>query len=135
MSQAKASHYDVTTNDPAPKNDASSDFNDTVHDRIEMERFGNPRRLRRSLNAVTVGFFMVIAMTSWAYVLNGASLGLLAAGTGGTIFAYIGTSICYASIVVSMAELASMIPLAGGPYHWVSVLAGRRFVKIRGLKI
>ncbi|KAF7190827.1 putative amino-acid permease PB24D3.02c [Pseudocercospora fuligena] len=130
MTQAKTSHYDVTTNDPAPKNETSSDFNETVHDRIEMERFGNRRRLRRSLNAVTVGSFMVIAMTSWAYVLNGASLGLFAAGTGGTIFVYIGTSVCYASIIVSMAELASMIPLAGGPYHWVSVLAGKRWRRV-----
>ncbi|KAF2173457.1 hypothetical protein M409DRAFT_48433 [Zasmidium cellare ATCC 36951] len=73
---------------------------------------------------------MIIAMSSWAYVLNGASIGLSAAGTGGTITIYICCAVSYTSIVLSMAELSSMIPLAGGPYHWVSVLATTRWRRI-----
>ena len=104
------------------------DYNESPADRLDMERFGSPHRMLRSLNATTVAFFMIIAMSSWAYILNGASLGLLAAGTGGTIAVYIGAAICYSSIVVSMAELASMVPLSGGPYHWISVLSSERYV-------
>ncbi|KAK4497785.1 hypothetical protein PRZ48_010438 [Zasmidium cellare] len=123
MSQAMDTK-DITQHvENSNEKDTASPYNESATDISDMERFGNPRRLRRSLNAVTVAFFMIIAMSSWAYVLNGASLGLSAAGTGGTITIFICCAVAYTSIVLSMAELSSMVPLAGGPYHWVSVLA------------
>lgn len=117
----------LTSMDHNDEKDAASYHVASATDISDMERFGNSRRLRRSLNAVTVTFFMIIATSSWAYVLDGASLGLSAAGTGGTITIYICCAASYTTIVLSMAELSSMVPLAGGPYHWVSVLAAPRY--------
>jgi choline transport protein len=46
-------------------------------------------------------------------------------GTGGLIYVYIGTVIGFTLIILSMAEMASMAPTAGGQYHWVSEFAPR----------
>lgn len=70
---------------------------------------------------------MTIAMSVWAYILTGASPGLLTAGMRGTSTIYICVAVLYHSIVVSVAELASMVPLAGELYRWVSVLASPRY--------
>ncbi|OOF98668.1 hypothetical protein ASPCADRAFT_394077 [Aspergillus carbonarius ITEM 5010] len=44
-------------------------------------------------------------------------------GPPGLIYGYIGVWVAFLSIFVAMGELASMIPSAGGQYHWTSILA------------
>ncbi|KAK4613582.1 hypothetical protein CLAFUW4_08763 [Fulvia fulva] len=124
LDHEKLSH---STQAGVPNTDSSGEFNETEADRADMGRFGNPQRLRRSLNSRTVAFFMIMTISSWAYVFNGASLGLSSAGTADTITVYMSAAVLYSTIVVSMAELASMVPLAGGPYHWVYMLASPRY--------
>lgn len=61
---------------------------------------------------------------------NGGPAGLVY----GYLFCWIGTL----ATVASLAEMASMMPLSGGQYHWVSILAPARWAKflsyITGLK-
>ncbi|KAF2642232.1 amino acid transporter [Massarina eburnea CBS 473.64] len=62
-------------------------------------------------------------MITWQGVLSSFQLGLLNGGPAGLIygffFAWIGTLLQ----VFVMGEMASMVPLAGGQYNWVAVLA------------
>ena len=51
-------------------------------------------------------------------LINGGLPGLV----WSTIWAHIGQLF----IVLSLAEMSSMVPLAGGPYQWVSAFSGRR---------
>lgn len=41
------------------------------------------------------------------------------------IWMFLGSFICFGSIVLSLAEMSSMAPTAGGQYHWVSALRAK----------
>lgn len=49
--------------------------------------------------------------------------GLVNGGFGGLIYESIATFLCFATVVVSLAEIQSMAPTSGGNYHWVSEFA------------
>lgn len=88
------------------------------HDQTDMLRLGKEQVFRR-----TFGFWPALGFTSlyiatWEYLLVSVSSGLINGGFGGLVYEYIGTTICYTTVVLSLAEMASMAPTSGGTYHW-----------------
>ena len=65
----------------------------------------------------------VLAVRTAAFALGNG-------GTGGLIYVYIGTAVGFSMVIISMAEMASMAPTAGGQYHWVSEFAPQSAQKI-----
>lgn len=51
-------------------------------------------------------------------------------GTAGLIYIYIVVTVFFFFINISMGEMASMAPTAGGQYHWISEFAPRSKQKI-----
>ncbi|KAL8808026.1 MAG: hypothetical protein Q9182_000304 [Xanthomendoza sp. 2 TL-2023] len=91
-----------------------------VHD---MERMGKSQQFKRNFTFFsTLGFAMVL-MSSWETQLATAVFGLTNGGTAGAIYIYIVTFFGFGLAIISMAEVASMAPTAGGQYHWVSEFA------------
>ena len=62
-------------------------------------------------------------MATWEFVLVSLAIGLSNGGFAGLFWTFIATVICYSSVVLSLAEMASMAPTTGGQYHWVSEFA------------
>lgn len=62
-------------------------------------------------------------METWEFVLVSLGLGLINGGFAGLFWTFIGTITCYSTVVLSLAEMASMAPTSGGQYHWVSEFA------------
>ncbi|KAK4890581.1 hypothetical protein LTR27_010743 [Elasticomyces elasticus] len=70
-------------------------------------------------------------MGGWIFVPNSVirkgvsnSLsGLVDGNTGGTIVMYLINFAAFSTIILSLAEMASMAPTAGGQYHWTSEFA------------
>jgi choline transport protein len=50
-------------------------------------------------------------------------------GLAGLFWGYIWTFLGFFTIVMSLAEMASMAPTSGGQYHWVSEFAPRKYQK------
>jgi amino acid transporter len=46
--------------------------------------------------------------------------GLIDGGLAGVFWAYIWTFVGFGFVEMSLAEMASMAPISGGQYHWVS---------------
>lgn len=59
-------------------------------------------------------------MATWEFVLVSLSVGFANGGFGGLFWCFIVTTLCYATVVSSLAEMSSMAPTSGGQYHWVS---------------
>lgn len=57
-------------------------------------------------------------MATWEFVLVSLSAGFINGGYGGLFWVFIGTVLCYGTIVASLAEMESMAPTSGGQYHW-----------------
>ncbi|KAK0275608.1 hypothetical protein LTR35_010878 [Friedmanniomyces endolithicus] len=104
-------------------------------DRSDMNRLGKKQELKRSFRLISIFSFMCVVMSTWVFVINASTSGLAAGGTGGFIAVYIGSSFAYFTVVLSLAEMTSIAPTAGGqarvtnPYHWTSEFAHPRVQK------
>ncbi|TLD34554.1 amino acid transporter-like protein [Venturia nashicola] len=75
-----------------------------------------------NFNFISTLGFISIYMATWEFVLVSLSAGFTNGGYGGLFWTFIGTVLCYSTIVASLAELESMAPTSGGQYHWMSSL-------------
>ncbi|KAK0833658.1 hypothetical protein LTR73_001421 [Friedmanniomyces endolithicus] len=83
-------------------------------DRSDMNRLGKKQELKRNFRLISIFSFMCVVMSTWVFVINASTNGLAAGGTGGFIAVYIGSSFAYFTVVLSLAEIASIAPTAGG---------------------
>ncbi|KAJ7872058.1 amino acid permease [Mycena leptocephala] len=101
----------------------SAERYDGATDRVDMDRLGKKQELQRNFRLLNIFSFMCIAMSTWVFVVSASTTGLTNGGTGGYIAVYIASCFVYFSIVISLAEMASIAPTAGGQYHWASEFA------------
>lgn len=95
----------------------------TANDILDMSRLGKKQEFKRNFDFVSTLGFISIYMATWEFVLVSLSAGFTNGGYGGLFWTFIGTVICYSTIVASLAELESMAPTSGGQYHWASEAA------------
>ncbi|KAK5137655.1 hypothetical protein LTR08_007950 [Meristemomyces frigidus] len=79
-----------------------------------MDRLGKKQELKRNFRLLSIFSFMCVAMSTWVFVISASTGGLAAGGTGGFIAVYIGSCFVYFPIVLSLAEMSSIAPTAGG---------------------
>ncbi|KAE8350627.1 amino acid transporter [Aspergillus coremiiformis] len=92
-------------------------------DAYELARVGKREVLKRRFGLTSTVGFACSLMLTWEAVLLNIGLGLRNGGPAGLVYGYIGVWIGFTSIFIAMGELASMMPSAGGQYHWTSILA------------
>lgn len=82
----------------------------TIHDTTDMLRLGKKQVFDRTFGFWPTFGFTNIYIATWEYLLVSVYAGLVNGGFGGLVYEYIGTTICYTSVVLSLAEMASMAP-------------------------
>lgn len=92
-------------------------------DVLDMARLGKAQQFQRNFNFWSTFGFVSIYMATWEFSIVSMSPSLPTTGYGGFFWTFIGSLLCYSSIVASLAEMSSMSPTAGGQYHWVSEFA------------
>lgn len=103
---------------------------DTSNDVSDMRRLGKKPEFRRNFGFLATLGFISVYMATWEFVLVSLSVGLRNGGFAGLFWVFIGTVICYSSVVASLAEMESMAPTSGGQYHWVSEFAPPEYQKV-----
>ncbi|KAI8955534.1 putative amino acid transporter [Xylaria longipes] len=76
-----------------------------------------------------------IALTvdnAWAALGSSISVSILNGGPPGLLYGLLVALFWYSFIGLSLAELASSVPSAGGVYHWATIAGGPRFGRILG---
>ncbi|MCJ1310300.1 hypothetical protein MMC25_003962 [Agyrium rufum] len=94
-------------------------------DKEELARLGKKQVLKRNFATVSMLGFSCIIMATWEGELLTFLIGFQNGGPAGLVYGYIMVWIGTMSIYVVLGELASMAPISGGQYHWVSMLAPR----------
>lgn len=102
----------------------------TVADAGDMRRMGIAQELNRVFSYITVVGYAIVLAQTWPFSLFTGALTLSNGGPGGVIWVFVGVCIGMVPVVLSMAEMASLEPTAGGQYHWVSEWAPPRYRKI-----
>ncbi|KAI3604227.1 amino acid transporter [Moniliophthora roreri] len=108
---------------------SDGDWGETFQDRRDMQRLGKKQEFERNFGIWSTLGFVSIYMATWEFVLVSLSAGFINGGFAGLFWTFIGTVICYSSIVASLAEMESIAPTSGGQYHWVSEFAPPKYQK------
>lgn len=120
---------------PNGNNGASSSKSDSAalardefglcHDTETLARLGKKQVFKRNFGLISMLSFSCTILVTWEAVLVLFSSGFQNGGPPGLVYQYLliwgGTF----STFLSIGELASMAPTAGGQYHWVALLAPR----------
>lgn len=104
---------DIVDEDSCPAIRYDED-NIAVHSRQE---------LRRDFNQFSAVAFNVILQGAWEVILVASTEGLVNGGVAGMFWSYVWTFAGMTLVTLSLAEMASMTPGPGGPYHWVARFA------------
>lgn len=104
-------------------------WGETQNDALDMQRLGKKQEFKRNFGFLATLGFVSIYMATWEFVLVSLSVGFADGGFAGLFWTFIGTVLCYATIVASLAEMESMAPTSGGQYHWVSEFAPPQYQK------
>jgi choline transport protein len=72
----------------------------------------------------------ILQMGTWEILMTSNTQALLAGGSAGLFWSLCWSYTGQTFIVLSLAEMASMAPTAGGQYHWVSEFAPEKYQKI-----
>ncbi|RMY21314.1 hypothetical protein D0867_03407 [Hortaea werneckii] len=102
----------------------------TAQDASDMQRMGKTQELIRRFRQISMISFVTIATAAWEIGLFIISPGLINGGRSGLIYSSIWNFIGFGPIYLSMSEMASMAPIAGAQYHWVSEFAPEKYQRL-----
>ena len=94
-----------------------------------MVKWGKRQQLRRNFTLLSIIGLTTTLMITWEGLVNAFQAGLENGGPAGLIYGFLLTWVGVFSQALVMAEMGAMIPLAGGQYNWVSVLAPDAYSK------
>ncbi|KAF7187537.1 putative amino-acid permease [Pseudocercospora fuligena] len=116
----------------APDDSSSEDVptNSTFTDTQNMLRMGKRQELVRSFRLLSIAAFTAIATAAWELGLFLLSPGLINGGRSGLIYSTLWNFLGFLPVYLSMAEMASIAPIAGAQYHWVSEFAPEKYQKV-----
>jgi amino acid transporter len=101
----------------------------TKFDQKDMYRMGKIQELKRNYRPLSALSFAVVLTAVWEFLLMANTQGLIDGGLAGVFWAYIWTFLGFGFVIGSLAEMASMAPISGGQYHWVSEFAPPKYQK------
>ncbi|KAG6012157.1 hypothetical protein E4U54_007695 [Claviceps lovelessii] len=102
----------------------------TPEDAGNMRRMGRTQELVRHFRAWSMVSFVAIATSAWELSMFGITPGLVDGGRTVLVWAFLWNFFGFIPVYLSMAEMASMAPIAGAQYHWVSEFAPESYQKI-----
>ncbi|MCJ1246644.1 hypothetical protein MMC30_003853 [Trapelia coarctata] len=94
-------------------------------DRINLARLGKKQVLKRNFGFMSMLSFSCTILGTWEGIIVLFATGFTNGGPAGMIYGFIVAWVGTSSIFVTIAELVSLAPTAGGQYHWVFMLAPR----------
>jgi amino acid transporter len=83
---------------------------------------GKKQVLKRRFGLISIFGFAMCELITWETVLALFSQGFDNGGPAGLVYGYLIAWLSTLSVYTVISELASMAPIAGGQYYWVSLL-------------
>lgn len=101
---------------------------DTVYksshdDARDMRRMGHKQQFVRHFRLVSTMSFVALATSAWELCIFSITPGLIDGGRPVILYSMLWSFVGFIPVYLSMAEMASIAPIAGAQYHWVSEFA------------
>jgi amino acid permease (GABA permease) len=103
---------------------------DQSADELQLEALGHRGELKRQFSPLAMLGLSFAILNSWTALSASLSLALPSGGSIGVIWGLVTAGICNLCLAASLAEFLSAYPTAGGQYHWVAVIAWKRWVPL-----
>lgn len=103
--------------DPSYGRDDNGIATGNDRDAFDMARMGRKQMLSRNFHSLSVLGLATTSMATWATLIGTSIFSLINGGRGGTVWLVLASWMCILSVVLSLAELASMAPTSGGQYR------------------
>ena len=91
----------------------------TKHDLHDMDALGLTPTFRRRFKFVAMVGFSSTVVVAWQNTLATFSFALYNGGTGGLFWCFIFSMFAMTFVYLTLAELSSSFPTAGGQHQWV----------------
>lgn len=104
-------------------NDDEIFFKSSPEDAQCMRRMGHQQQFVRHFRLLSVMSFVAMATSAWELCIFSITPGLIDGGRPVILYSMLWSFVGFAPVYLSMAEMASMAPIAGAQYHWVSEFA------------
>ncbi|KAF9890903.1 hypothetical protein FE257_005479 [Aspergillus nanangensis] len=101
-------------------------FETATDEDLTLEKLGYHQKFKRSYSLLDMIGFSFSIVTCWTALSGVFIVGVNAGGPPVMIFGWIGVCVVTMAIALSMAEMCSKWPVAGGQYSWVALLAPPR---------
>lgn len=108
----------------------SVDRRGSVHDDALLAALGHQAELSRNFSFLSMLGLAFAILNSWTALAASLSLALPSGGATSVLWGLITAGICNVCLAASLAEFLSAYPTAGGQYHWVAVIAWKKYVRI-----
>ncbi|KAB8596090.1 hypothetical protein FH972_025799 [Carpinus fangiana] len=92
-------------------------------DTLALARAGKKAVLKRRFGLTSMIGFACSIMITWEGMIVNMGLALENGGPAGLLYGALITWLGTLCVFITMGELSSMLPTAGGQYHWASILA------------
>ncbi|KAI1191609.1 amino acid transporter [Nemania serpens] len=103
-----------------------------VNGGVEINAAGYRDQLKRQYGFWGIVGIALTVDNAWAALGSSISVSILNGGPPGLIYGLIVAVFWYSFIGLSLAELASSVPTAGGVYHWATIAGGPRWGRMLG---
>ncbi|KAJ3491279.1 hypothetical protein NLG97_g5625 [Lecanicillium saksenae] len=110
-------------------NEEVDPYNSTYEDTRAMRRMGRSQELIRHYRVFSMVSFVGMATAAWELTLYQVTPALRDGGLPSLIYSNIWIFSAFVPVVLSLAEMSSMAPIAGAQYHWVSEFAPEKYQK------
>lgn len=110
--------FDITSPDDDSENqDIHDGFKSTSGDAADMQRMGKKQELIRQFRTFSMASFVAIATAGWELPIFNLTAGLTNGGLAMLVWSQIWSFVLFTPIYLSMAEMASIAPVAGAQYR------------------
>ncbi|OAG44290.1 hypothetical protein AYO21_01286 [Fonsecaea monophora] len=97
----------------------------SLNDEQLLAALGHKQELQRDFSIWSLGSLCLCLMATWEALSSVVAAALISGGAPCLFYNYIISFAGTVAIALSLAEISSIWPTAGGQYHWVAVLAPR----------
>lgn len=99
-------------------------------DEARLAALGKKQVMKRNFNIWSLIFMAFCTSVTWEALTSTMTQALISGGSSSMVFGFLASAIGALFIALSISEFASIIPTAGGQYHYVAELSPPRFKNI-----
>lgn len=110
--------------------ESRTNYSQEDQEQILLEQLGYKQELKRTFSIWSLIAFGIVTLTPPSVIMNTLATPLTSGGPQALVWGYIIVSIFTMFVAISMAEIAAVYPVSGGPLSWAYQLGKTEKIKI-----